>query len=782
MGWTWWALGNRPAVFPAVAVLLGVVVGPLAALPWWLWGALAIVALTAVVWRGGRSGSVAAGLVAALSIGALLAELRCDVRAPPIGRLVRFEAEVVRVAPHGVTVDVSAVDGVPTRFRAALAMDDAAAWLVGQRLLGETTFRWVQPASNPGEWSRSTWAWRSGQPVAAGVIAERVVPLTAPSPWRAWLAQRHAALSRQTYALAGEHRGAAALLLTLAAGERAELGDALEDTFSRSGLAHVLSVSGLHVAVLAFAVFAVVRWLLARRNWFRRSDPRAWAAPLSLPVVWAYVVFTGWQGPAVRSALMCSLVLGAWVLRRRSDSLNAVAIAALAMLVIDPAAPFELSVQLSFVAVLALVLLAPLVRAAIPVPSPSPSTQTGWALRWRRWREAAVQTFAASVAVTLASGPIVATAFQRVSFAGLVSNVITLPLSGIITLVAAGSAALHLIWEPLATPLLWLGLILSRLFIAIAEFFAALPFAVGTLSAPSMLVLCVWWLGLAMLVLGQHRWRWLSLAAPAALMFQLSGGPQPPVRVTFLAVGHGDAIVVSSRGHHALIDAGGVPGGGDPGRRVVLPFLRHQGITSLDLVALSHAHPDHALGLLSVLDEVTTERLWLHGDTEAGELVDAVLAAAGDAKVEEKHAGDPGLQLGAATFEVLGPSAGALPDLLDENDRSLVLLLRHGDVSFLLAGDVEAAGEAALELGPVTVVKAPHHGSDTSSTPDFVAKTRPRHVVFCVGRDNRFDFPRDDVVQRWREAGAACHRTDLDGAITFESDGRDVTVRAFLTD
>ena len=136
MGWTWWALGNRPAVFPAVAVLLGVVVGPLAALPWWLWGALAIVALTAVVWRGGRSGSVAAGLVAALSIGALLAELRCDVRAPPIGRLVRFEAEVVRVAPHGVTVDVSAVDGVPTRFRATLAMDDAAAWLVGQRLRG----------------------------------------------------------------------------------------------------------------------------------------------------------------------------------------------------------------------------------------------------------------------------------------------------------------------------------------------------------------------------------------------------------------------------------------------------------------------------------------------------------------------------------------------------------------------------------------------------------------------------------------------------------------------
>ena len=108
-----------------------------------------------------------------------------------------------------------------------------------------------------------------------------------------------------------------------------------------------------------------------------------------------------------------------------------------------------------------------------------------------------------------------------------------------------------------------------------------------------------------------------------------------------------------------------------------------------------------------------------------------------------------------------------------------MLLVRHGEVSFLLAGDVEAAGEAALHLGAVTVVKAPHHGSDTSSTPTFVAQTRPKHVVFCVGRRNRFDFPRADVVRRWQAVGARCHRTDVDGAITFSSDGRDVTVETF---
>lgn len=115
-----------------------------------------------------------------------------------------------------------------------------------------------------------------------------------------------------------------------------------------------------------------------------------------------------------------------------------------------------------------------------------------------------------------------------------------------------------------------------------------------------------------------------------------------------------------------------------------------------------------------------------------------------------------------------------------ENDRSIVLKLVHREVSFLLTGDIEEVGEELLgAVGPITVMKAPHHGSDTSSTPGLVASTRPKHVVFCVGRHNRFNFPRGEVVKRWEEAGARCYRTDRDGAITFTSDGRNVTVERF---
>lgn len=780
MGWSWWALGNRPAVFPVVACLVGVVFGPPAELPWFFWLTCCAIALLVAVFRGARTGGVIAGLVASLTLGAGLGELSADVESPPLGVKLALEGRVEAVGAQGIVLNVTRVDGVPHSFRAALSTDSAPPVLAGQQVRLEAKLKPVQEAANPGEWSRSEWAWRRGQPVSGSFSTARLVVLSAPAGWRRWLAAEHASLSRDTHALTSDAT-AAALLLTLSAGQRAELGDELEDAFARSGLAHVLSVSGLHVAVLAFSIFAALRWLLTRKmhERSRLTDPRTFAAPLAIPAVWAYVIFTGWQGPAVRSALMCSLVLGAWLVRRRSDPLNAVALAALVMLVTDPAAPFELSTQLSFLAVIALVLLAPTLRAAIPLEAPSPATQTGWSLRLARWREAAVQTFTASLAVTLTTAPLVLAAFQRVSLAGLVSNVITLPLSGLLTVVAAGGAAVHVIAPSLATPMLWLGLLLSKVFVFIANTFAEVPGGTAQLPSAGSAVVACWWLGLIALVFFRGRVRWFALATPVALLVHLAGPVEPDeLKVTFLAVGHGDAVVVSSRGHHALIDGGGVPQGHDTGKRFVLPFLRQQRITRLDLAVLTHAHPDHALGLISTLEEVPSDRLWLPAESGEGPLIDELLAAASDARVEEQEAGADSLRFGAARIEVLGPPIDR-SQLEGENDRSIVLLLRHQDVTFLLTGDVESAGEAALNVGPVTVMKAAHHGSDTSSTPEFVEKTRPKHVVFCVGLRNRFGFPRPDVVRRWRAIGAACHRTDVDGAITFRSDGRNVTVETF---
>lgn len=790
-GWSWWTLGNRPALFPVAAVVLGTVFGPELELnaAWWL--VLSGFGLGCVFALRARRGAVLCGLFASWALGAGLAEARLDVEAPPHSERLQIEGVVERVAPHGLAIDVTAVNGVPTRFRASLTRLDSAQRegpvFPGQRVALEAKFKPLSDAANPGEVSRAEWAFRRGQPVSGTYMGVRLVRLDEATAFQRWLAREHSALSDDTHRLT-EQADAAALLLTLSAGQRASLDDEVEESFARSGLAHVLSVSGLHVAVLALFVFAALRWVLSRWQLtvFRVIDARAFAAPLAIPLVWMYVLFTGWQGPAVRSAVMCSLMLAGWVVRRRSDPLNAIALAALAMVVIDPAAPFDLSVQLSFCAVLALVLVAPLVRSAIPVSVPSPAVLSGWRLRVARWREAALQTACASVAVTACSAPLVLLAFQRVSLAGLISNVVALPLSGALTLVAAGGAAVHTAWAPAATPLLWAGLQLARLFLGLADLFARVPGGTAVFPAAPVALMLTWWFGIAWLVLARGRWRWASLVSLGALAFHVSGVGELPgsaqTRVTFLSVGHGDAIVVSSRGHHALIDGGGVPEGADTGKRFVLPFLRARRIERLDLAVLSHAHPDHALGLISTLEEVPVDRLWIPAEGPwggGGPLVHDLITAAGDAFVEEKEAGEAGLRLGDVELEVLGPPRDQT-SLEGENDRSVVLFLRHGAVTFLLTGDIETEGERALgALSPVTVVKAPHHGSETSSTPDFVAATRPRHVVFCVGRRNRFDFPRAPVVERWKSAGAECHRTDLDGAITFSSDGVDVRVETF---
>ncbi|MGZ3481532.1 MAG: ComEC/Rec2 family competence protein, partial [Myxococcaceae bacterium] len=226
-----------------------------------------------------------------------------------------------------------------------------------------------------------------------------------------------------------------------------------------------------------------------------------------------------------------------------------------------------------------------------------------------------------------------------------------------------------------------------------------------------------------------------------------------------------------------LVDGGGVPDGIDPGARVVLPYLRERGIRRLDAVALSHPHPDHALGLLSVLREVPTERLWLPADIERGPLVDAVLAAAGGARVEWLATGDV-RRLGGAVVRVLSPPADA-PWLRTVNDRSLVLHLSAVGRSVLLPGDAGARAEEALPPVESTVVKVPHHGSRTSSTPRLVSTSRAWLALFSDGRGNRFGLPAPEVVGRWRASGAEVLRTDVDGAIEVTLEPSAVRWRTF---
>jgi competence protein ComEC len=447
--------------------------------------------------------------------------------------------------------------------------------------------------------------------------------------------------------------------------------------------------------------------------------------------------------------------------------------------VADPAAVTDLSSQLSFLAVLSLILVSPALRDALPFSRPDSSVTGRWRYRLQKLREVGLQTFCASVAVTVAGLPLCASEFHRFSIAGLFSNMIALPLCPPLTALAAGGAFMHAFWPGGAVPWLWAGTWLASALDKLARVFAVMPgAALGTPSMPPVLVAALL-TGVLAFSLNCGLSRRLGLLAPLSLvLWVLSPWRfQPALAVTFLAVGQGDAIVISSRGQHAMIDGGGSPGGRDPGKRVVIPFLRETRISALELAVLTHPHPDHALGLASTLQEIPTRTLWVPAGVAGGALTEAVAAAAGMRPVEVER-GHPQFVLGEAQLEVAGPPEERT--LLEGvNDRSVVLLLRHGEVTFLLTGDIEAAAEEEINVGQVTVLKAAHHGSRTSSTPEFIRKVQPRYVVFCVGRRNRFRFPHPEIEQRFEQAGAQCFRTDIHGAVRFESDGKDVRWTTF---
>ncbi|ADO71150.1 DNA internalization-like competence protein ComEC/Rec2 [Stigmatella aurantiaca DW4/3-1] len=798
--YAWRDLGARPFVFPALSLMLGAA-GNTARTETLHWLFLSVAAvLSSAAWAFARlPGSHLAVLLALGAVGAGLAGLEARVELPPgllSGGAAVLEGELERVDHfddavrlHVAVARVGAKDAptVPARFRASLTVQGRAPPLLpGQRIHAEARLQPLEPAGNPGEKDFTPLRRRRAFVFTGSVQAGRLLVVSPAPAWRQYVERTQQGLSQAVRAVAPSE-DAAALFLTLAAGQRASLDDALEDAFSRSGLAHVLSVSGLHVAALALMTLALLRRLLVRVGVrLRGMDARRVAAPASIPFVWAYVLFTGNQPPAVRSAVMATVVLLGLALWRRADGLNSLAAAAVVLAVWAPSSVGDLSLQLSFLAVMSLLLLTPALRGAVPIAPPDAQEKRRLVRIAGQARETILETFCASVAVTVASLPLVASAFGRASLAGLISNIVCLPLCGLLTGFAAGGAALFTVAPVLATPVLWGGAWTSEVLLVLTRFFAAVPLATVDLPPFGAVTTLLYAAGLGAWALGTGRWRFAGLATPLALILALLLPwllPQPPLRITFLSVGQGDAAVISSRGQHALVDGGGVPQGADTGARFVLPFLAHERIGRLALTVLSHPHPDHALGLISTLGQVPTAQLWLPSGTTQGALSQKLIAAAGQAQVKEVEVGTASFPLGEATLEVLGPPPSDQRDLLEGvNDQSVVVLVRHGNVTVLLAGDVEEAGEEALleHLGPVTVLKAPHHGSRTSSTPPFVDRTQPRYVIFCVGRRNRFGFPHPEVEARYRARGTECFRTDLDGAVTLESDGKDVRLHTFL--
>jgi len=562
----------------------------------------------------------------------------------------------------------------------------------------------------------------------------------------------------------------AALVRAIGTGDRAALDQRTNDSFARSGLAHVLAVSGLHLVVVAAGLERLLRGALARvEPLARRWDARRPAAAAALPLVLLYALATGAGFPVVRAAIASGLLLGATLLDREGRAANTLGLAAAAMLAVEPGALLDPSFQLSLASVAGLVALAGPLRRALPVARPPRGT-------WRaRLLEPLLGGLCATLAASLATAPVLALHFRRLPALGVLANLAGVPIGTALTALTAAAAALAAAWPPLAWPLLWVARPFASALLLVSDAAAAPDFAVIGLASPGPLpaaVACGLALSLARLRGGWRAAAALGLAGCLALPGPLrawAAARRGLLEVLFTSTGQSEATLLRlPDGAAVLVDGGGTfQGGPDPGARDLVPLLRDLGVRRLSAVVVSHPHPDHVLGLAAVAEAFPVDRLFLGGNPPTGAAAEA-LARLPD---PERLLAGQGWEQAGVRFEVLSHRW----DELEGNDGSMVLRIEHGRVALLFPGDVEAAGEAAAlaAAGPrlaVDLVKVPHHGSRTSSSPPFVAAVRPAHAVACVGAGNRFGFPHAEAVARWQAAGAAFHRTE-GGAIRFLSDG-----------
>ena len=614
------------------------------------------------------------------------------------------------------------------------------------------------------------------------------------TPWRKWVYSLRGKLAESIDRSMPYPESALAAAVLL--GKRDSLPDELAEEFRGAGAAHLLAISGLHVGVLLAVVAGSAAWLLGRQ--------RPTYLIVAGAAVWLYALVAGAPPSALRAAAMGSVYLAALGFGRPSSVLPALALAAALMTAVSPGLVRQISFQLSFAAVAGIALVLALWGGRL---NWGVSPAAGWGKAVMGWAAALAVV---SIAATLATWPLVAATFGEVALLGVPASLLTVPVMAPLIVTAAGAAALGVVAPPLGAALGWVAAAPAAWLIGVVSVFPSWTVNVGQLGLPLILT---WYgaLGAALLAArpyGTRRLRksavgiaaWITdtwrgravtrvslpaprfsipaaallIAAAVVLWLRLADGTDGMLRVHFLDVGQGDStLIVTPSGRQMLIDGG--PDGDVVSQRLagVLPG----GDRSLDVVLMTHLDSDHSQGLLAVLERFAVGAVLTGPPTMDGPVRpewEQTLARKGISPVEVSAGHRIVLDDGVA-LEVLNPVPGR--PLGDANNDSVAVRLQYGNVSVLLAADMEDEAELRLTGSSAeissTVLKAGHHGSGTSSAQKFLDAVGPEIAVVSAGLDNQYGHPAQEALERL-EASAGpqnVYRTDLQGTIEFVSDG-----------
>ncbi|MCZ7558828.1 MAG: DNA internalization-related competence protein ComEC/Rec2 [Burkholderiaceae bacterium] len=624
---------------------------------------------------------------------------------------------------------------------------------------------------NPGAFDAELRALEEGIAANGYVRSSRRLPLpnlrleeglTAATAFEAARMRLRAAMRA---ALSDAREDAAGVLIALVVGDQAAISGRWWEIFNKTGIGHLMSISGLHITMLAgltvlFARRVLRTRLAARSGVLLRWPARRIAWLLGVAAAFLYAGLAGWGIPAQRTCWML-MVAGLSLAAGRSRSmLHVLALAAGVVTVLDPWAPLAAGFWLSFAAVGAITLhgSARTAKAARPAD------------RLPRARAMLHEAVRTQWAATLALVPLGALFFSSVSLVGPIANAFAIPLvSALITpLAMLGGACLP--WAPaVGSALLSLATLATGAMLDLLEPLAASPLSIMVLAQPDEPAMLLAAAAVALLL-----WPMPVPARPAAfaglLPLLTPGGELPPqgaLRLTAFDVGQGMAVLVETPQRRLLYDAGPLYGGdSEAGARVIVPWLRARGIDRLDALVVSHLDSDHSGGLPTLLRNLRID--WLAGSLPVEHPARAAGRPFHDCR--RGHA----WRWGEVAFEMLHPGPGAARGAKSPtNASSCVLRIVAPAARVLLTGDIEAAQERALVAAYGSaglrsdLMLAPHHGSGTSSSAEFLAAVAPAHAIAQLGYRNRFGHPAARVDARYRDAGIALLRSDRDGAITL---------------
>mgnify|MGYP005851998259 CR=1 FL=1 len=580
-----------------------------------------------------------------------------------------------------------------------------------------------------------------------------------------------------------DHQDSAHVLAALVTGIKQQMPAQIKDVFARSGASHLLAISGLHLGILSVIFFCFFYWILSCfPQLLISAKARKAAGILALVPLGLYAVFCGFSPSTQRAFIMISMFMFSFSGEKQSHPVNTLAGAGILILLADPGALFSISFQLSFTAVLFII------------------SGLGIAGKYQKPAVPKILKYPASIClVTVLAGigtfPLIARYFNMISMVQLPANLLLVPLIGFVCLpLGLVSLLAWPLFPGVSGVLLTMAAKLVSFCLAFLAWLTEPFFAwshVPSLSVYDMVAIYTA-MGAGFCLLSFKKTKPVIMLCTAVITIAGVYGIQKVTRtrdpghmvITVLDVGQGNAALIQTiEGKNMLVDGGGFPGttGFDTGRHVVAPFLWQQRIMALDAVILTHPDSDHMNGLVFILENFKVATLVTNGDNSFHDAFARIMAVCDRRQIPVFVPNCNKKQIiydktNVAFFQC----ASVLPGL-DPNDNSLVFTLKLQDFSMLFPGDIMKTREKLLAQVlnknlVSSILLAPHHGSNTSSTKFFLDKINPESVIISCGFNNRYKFPHPDVLERYRQRGMQVFRTDTQGAVTITSSGNGYTI------